>query len=56
MKIVVGVQPDASGDEAVSCAEALARSMRADLVLTHVHPTRGATVTVARSTASGAPT
>jgi nucleotide-binding universal stress UspA family protein len=39
MKIVVGVQPDARGDDAVACAEWLARSMRAGLVLVHVHPT-----------------
>ena len=39
MKIVVGVQPDEHGDDALACAEALAGSMRADLVLTHVYPT-----------------
>jgi nucleotide-binding universal stress UspA family protein len=39
MKIVVGVQPDSGGDDAVAVAEALAATMRADLVLTHVHPT-----------------
>ena len=39
MKILVGVQPDAQGDDAIACGEALARAMRADLVLAHVHPT-----------------
>ena len=39
MKIVVGVQPDEHGDEALARAEALARSMRAHLVLAHVYPT-----------------
>ncbi|MFI5101718.1 MAG: universal stress protein [Actinomycetes bacterium] len=39
MKIVVGVQPDEQGDEALARAEALARSMRAHLVLAHVYPT-----------------
>ncbi len=39
MKIVVGVQPDEQGDEALGRAEALARSMRAHLVLAHVYPT-----------------
>lgn len=39
MKIVVGVQPDSGGDDAVAVAESLARTMRADLALTHVHPT-----------------
>jgi nucleotide-binding universal stress UspA family protein len=39
MKIMVGIQPDEQGDDALACAEALARSMRADLVLVHVHPT-----------------
>ena len=39
MKIVVGVQPDEQGDDALACAEAMARSMRADLVLAHVYPT-----------------
>ena len=38
MKILVGVQPDEQGDDALACGEALARSMRADLVLAHVHP------------------
>ena len=39
MKILVGVQPDAQGDDAIACGETLARAMRADLVLAHVHPT-----------------
>jgi nucleotide-binding universal stress UspA family protein len=39
MKILVGIQPDEQGDDALACAEALARSMRADVVLAHVHPT-----------------
>ena len=39
MKIVVGVQPDEQGDDAVACAAAMAGPMRADLVLAHVYPT-----------------
>ena len=39
MKIVVGVQPDSEGDYVVRWAAELARSMRADLVLTAIHPT-----------------
>jgi len=39
MKILVGIQPDEQGDDALACGEALARAMRADLVLAHVHPT-----------------
>lgn len=39
MKVLVGVQPDDQGDDALACAEALARTMRADLVLAHIHPT-----------------
>jgi nucleotide-binding universal stress UspA family protein len=38
VKIVVGVRPDASGDDALACAEALARTMRARVVLATVHP------------------
>ena len=39
MKIMVGIQPDEQGDDALACGEALARAMRAELVLVHVHPT-----------------
>ena len=39
MKILVGIQPDEQGDDALACGESLARAMRADLVLTHVYPT-----------------
>jgi nucleotide-binding universal stress UspA family protein len=39
MKILVGIQPDSQGDDAIACGEGLARSMRAELVLVHVHPT-----------------
>jgi len=39
MKILVGIQPDEQGDDALACAESLARAMRAELVLGHIHPT-----------------
>ncbi len=39
MKILVGIQPDEQGDDALACAEALARTMRAELVLAHIYPT-----------------
>ena len=38
MKVVVGVRADDPGDDALACAEALSRRMRAVLVLVHVRP------------------
>jgi nucleotide-binding universal stress UspA family protein len=38
VKVVVGVRADDPGDDALACAEALSRSMRAVLVLVHVRP------------------
>jgi nucleotide-binding universal stress UspA family protein len=39
MKILVGIQADEQGDDALACGEALARAMRAELVLAQVYPT-----------------